>query len=107
MSSELNGTRTLLLAAFAAGAQALLAQSLLLREALLLYGGNEIAVGVFLGWWLLGIVAGALVIRRFEGLAEGLTVPLLLVQGALPLVAVVLARLARGWPRCPPMSRFR
>ncbi len=94
------------MAAVAAGVQALLAQSLLIREELLLYGGNEIALGAFLGLWLLGIVAGALATRRFETRAARLVVPLLLVQGALPLVAVVLARTARDLSGIPAYEPF-
>jgi polyferredoxin/spermidine synthase len=99
--------RTLVaLAALAAGVQALLAQSLLIREELLLYGGNEIAVGAFLGLWLIGVAVGALAIRRRAALAGRLALPLLLVQGALPLAAVALARMARGMSGIPPYEPF-
>jgi len=94
------------LAAFAAGALALLAQSLLLREELLLYGGNEIAVGAFLGLWLAGIAIGALAVRRFAADADRLTVPLLVSLGLLPLAAVVLARLARDAAGVPAYEPF-
>ena len=94
------------LAAFAAGALALLAQSLLLREELLLYGGNEIAVGAFLGLWLAGIAVGALAVRRFAADADRLTVPLLVGLGLLPLAAVVLARLARDAAGVPAYEPF-
>jgi len=93
-------------AAFAAGTQALLAQTLLLREELLLYGGNEIAVGAFLGMWLAGIGAGALAMRRFTAGAERLAPPLLVLLGLLPLAAVALARLARGAAGIPAYEPF-
>ncbi|MFC1609640.1 FMN-binding protein [Myxococcota bacterium] len=96
----------ILVAAFAAGAQALLAQSLLLREELLLYGGNEIAVGAFLGLWLCGIVVGAIAITRWVHRADRLCVPLLLAQGALPLLAVLMARAARGLADIPAYEPF-
>lgn len=93
-------------AALAAGVQALVAQSLLLREELLLYGGNEIAVGTFFGLWLGGVALGALTLRRRAHLAKRLTVPLLLTQGALPLAATLIARTAREMAGIPAYEPF-
>jgi hypothetical protein len=98
--------KLVVIAAFAAGAQALLAQTLLIREELLLYGGNEVAIGAFLGLWLLGIAAGALGVRRFAAGAGRWAVPLLLIQGVLPLLATALAGLARDLAGIPPYEPF-
>jgi spermidine synthase len=93
-------------AAVAAGVQALVAQGLLVREDLLLYGGNEVALGAFLSLWLLGIAAGALLVRPFEDRAGSMAVPLLLLQGVLPLLALLLARAARGLSGVPAYEPF-
>ncbi len=104
--SSLRQRLPILVAAFTAGALALVAQSLLVREELLLYGGNEVALGSFLSLWLLGIVAGALATRRFRDRAAAAVVPLLLVQGVLPLLAVILARAGRGIAGIPAYEPF-
>ncbi len=95
--------RLVIVAAFCAGVAALTAQSLLLREELLLYGGNEIALGAFLGLWLLGVAVGALLLGRW---AERGLVLLLLLQGSLPLVAALLARVARSASGVPAYEPF-
>jgi hypothetical protein len=43
----------------AMGAYALIAQTALLRQFLVVFGGNELALGLFFGAWFLGIGAGA------------------------------------------------
>lgn len=47
------------LAVFLMGFEALLGQLLLLRESLVIMGGNELLLGVFYGLWFLGIFVGA------------------------------------------------
>lgn len=46
-------------AVFLMGFEALLGQLLLLRESLVIMGGNELLLGVFYGLWFLGIFVGA------------------------------------------------
>jgi len=47
------------------GFVAMVGQALLVREALVVFYGNELSVGVVLASWFVGIFAGALVSRRF------------------------------------------
>jgi hypothetical protein len=96
----------ILVAAFVAGAQALLAQTLLLREELVLYGGNEVALGAFLCLWLLGITGGALAVRRFGERASRLATPALLAPAGLLLLAMWAARAARALSGIPAYEPF-
>ncbi len=97
------GRLSVLSVAFLAGAQGLLAQALLLREELVLYGGNEVAVGAFLGLWLAGIAAGALGLRRG---GRNAAVVALLAQPLLLLLCVVAARTARSLSGVPAYEPF-
>ncbi len=92
------GRLSVLAVAFVAGAQGLLAQALLLREELVLYGGNEVAVGAFLGLWLAGIAAGALGLRRG---GRRTAVVAVLAQPLLLLLCIVAARTARSLSGVP------
>ena len=83
------------------GATAIVAQVLLLREALIVVAGNELFLAVFFGCWFAGIVIGAAVgafVRpRSERLA--LLVPLLLLLQvvALPLLMIGLRGVRTRW----------
>ncbi len=96
----------ILLASAIVGAAGLVAQTLLLREDLVLYGGNEIALGAFLGFWLLAIALGALVARRMGERPERFAPALLLALGALPFVALLLGGAARGLSGVPAWEPF-
>lgn len=96
----------LLLAAAATGAAGLVAQTLLLREDLVLYGGNEIALGAFFGLWLLAIALGAVAAQRLRDRIERWTPALLLALGLLPFAALLLARAARGLSGVPAWEPF-
>jgi spermidine synthase/Na+-translocating ferredoxin:NAD+ oxidoreductase RnfG subunit len=50
----------------------IVAQTLLFREFLTAFEGNDISVGVFFGSWLLWVGVGAVVIRRWSRLADAL-----------------------------------
>ncbi|MFH1418156.1 MAG: fused MFS/spermidine synthase [Planctomycetota bacterium] len=90
---------SLALLAVAWGAQAILAQSLLLREALVLMFGSEFAWGIVLFAWLLGVAIGGLLGGR---LAAWRRPDILLVATLVGLsvatgVEIWLFRSARGW----------
>ena len=81
------------------GVQAIVTQSLLLREALVLMFGSEFAWGIVLFAWLFGVAAGAVLGGR---LARGGRADLRLVTVLLTLSAVACAELwvfrgARAW----------
>lgn len=92
-----------LAAAFLAGAQGLLAQGLLLREELLLFGGNEVAVGAFLGLWLVGVAVGALAARRADPRSAAAA---LVAQPLLLLLCAASARTARALSGVPAYEPF-
>jgi len=73
-------------ALFAAmGATALIAQTALLRQFLVIFHGNELAVGLFFGCWFFGIVIGAELSGRWVDRLRRLTMweTILVVAGAL------------------------
>lgn len=94
------------IAAFLSGVLGLVAQTLLLREDLALYGGNEVALGAFLGLWLLGVAAGAAASARLGGRAENLVGPLLASQAILLLFSTLLVRYSRGVSGALPFEPF-
>ncbi len=86
----------------AAGALGLGTELYLLREVLVALGGDETAVGLGLGAWLLGIALGAGAARALRGLRAGTLAAAGL--GLLALAgwpAIVAARLGRGWLGVP------
>lgn len=97
--------RPLALLVFAWGVQAIVTQSLLIREALVLMYGSELVWGVVLSAWLLGVAVGAAAggcasprIRRPD---LGLAV-VLLGLAAAGLGGMWLFRTARTWLHVPP-----
>jgi spermidine synthase len=82
------------------GAQAIVTQSLLLREALVLMFGSELAWGVVLFAWLLGVAAGAALggwmAERLRRPELGL-VAVLLTLSVAACVELWVFRGARGW----------
>ncbi len=65
-----NGARSLLI--FSYGLFAIAAQSLLFREFITTFEGNDISVGVFFGSWFLWVGLGALLVYRTKTFAEKL-----------------------------------
>ncbi|MGE5279905.1 MAG: hypothetical protein ACM3L6_04090 [Deltaproteobacteria bacterium] len=84
-------------AVFIKGLSAVIAQTLLLRELLAVFGGNELTVGImFVSWLLAGAAGSAFFARPFGRLrpaARGYAACLLLFLCALP-AALLIARLA-------------
>jgi len=82
------------------GAQAIVAQSLLLREALVLMFGSELAWGIVLFAWLLGVALGAilggLAAKRIRYPEVALAIVLLLL-GVAACVEIWVFRGARAW----------
>ena len=79
------------------GAWAVLAQSLFVRESLIVFFGNELALGVTLSSWFLGIFAGAacaaIWARRSAGAPRCVTsfaIPFALLIASLPLALLAL-----------------
>ncbi len=111
-SSARAARAALAVAVFAWGVQAIVTQSLLVREALVLMSGIEFAWGVVFFAWLLGVAVGAVVggrlaDRRARGLRFGvdpvvaLAVVLAMLSAAVPFEIWVF-RGARTWLGVPP-----
>lgn len=82
---------------FAAGFLAVAAQVLLLRELVVDVAGDELAIGVGLAVWLLGIALGAAAGRRRPASAAPRDAALgIAVLGVLPVLGVVGGRLLRS-----------
>jgi spermidine synthase len=85
------------------GMQAIVTQSLLLREAMVLMYGSEFAWGVVLSAWLLGIAAGAAVGGRLAGAlarrggVAGVLTGVLLALSVAAALELWIFRGARGW----------
>ncbi|MFH0980268.1 MAG: hypothetical protein V2A79_01850 [Planctomycetota bacterium] len=81
------------------GAQAIVTQSLLIREALVLMFGSEFAWGVVLSAWLFGVSLGALVGGRLarSGREDIRLVAVLLVLSLAACVELWVFRGARAW----------
>lgn len=58
---------------FSYGLFSIAAQTLLFREFVTAFEGNDISVGIFFGTWFLWVGAGAMIVRRAKGLAKKLT----------------------------------
>jgi spermidine synthase len=83
----------------AAGAFTLAAQTVLLREHLIVYGGNELGVGVFFGAWFLWVAVGAWLPLRSVRLRAALARRLAWLPLLYPLALlgeVLLVRALRG-----------
>ncbi len=87
------------------GIQAIVTQSILLREAIVLMSGSEIAWGLTLCAWLLGVSAGAwaggLASRRL-GRPDGALVVVLIGLGVVACGELWAFRGARAWLGVPP-----
>jgi hypothetical protein len=57
---------------FSYGLFTIAAQTLLFREFVTAFEGNDIGVGIFFGSWFLWVGLGALLVRRWDRLAEAL-----------------------------------
>jgi spermidine synthase len=82
------------------GIQAIVTQSLLLREALVLMFGNELAWGMVLGAWLLGVAGGAAVGGRLGARLRRVDIALvavLVALGAASCADIWFLRSARAW----------
>jgi spermidine synthase len=80
---------------FCIGLYAVIVQSVLLRELLVVVLGNEIVFGVSMGHWLLAVFAGALVGGQVVGRVRrplGLFVGSALVMAVLPHILVIVSR---------------
>jgi predicted membrane-bound spermidine synthase len=81
----------------AAGALALGVQTYLLREFLVLLQGDEVAVGLGLAAWLVGIAGGAGMTRRCpEGSARSVAAAALALLGLLGCAEMFVARIGRS-----------
>ncbi len=58
---------------FSYGLFSIAAQTLLFREFVTTFEGNDISVGIFFSTWFLWVGAGATIVRKAKGLAEKLT----------------------------------
>jgi len=86
------------------GLQAIVTQSVLLREALVLMYGSELAWGVVLFAWLLGVAAGATIGGRTAGRMqrpEFALVAALMLLGLVGCLELWVFRGARGWLGIP------
>ena len=82
------------------GIQAIVSQSLLIREALVLMFGSEIAWSVVLTAWLLGVALGGVLSGRWEPKREWLDLALvgtLIALSATVTIDIWVFRGARGW----------
>ena len=57
---------------FSYGLFTITAQSLLFREFITTFEGNDISVGIFFGSWFLWVALGAIIVYRAKTLAEKL-----------------------------------
>jgi len=83
---------------------AIVAQTLYVRELLVVVLGNELVVGVVLGAWLVGIAAGSFVGGLLADRARNASAGFFLLAFALvpaPLVGVALVRTLRHWADVP------
>lgn len=99
-ASSCPGCRRILLLMFCLGAYALLAQVLLLREFLVVFLGNELAIGALFSVWLMLVGAGSLlaahmVMRWPEGRLRVLLVSLLTLASILLPLQVGAIRIVR------------
>ena len=82
------------------GVQAIVTQSLLLREALVLMFGSEFAWGIVLFAWLFGVAVGAAVGGALASRlrhADSALIVVLLLLGAAGCAELWIFRGARGW----------
>lgn len=95
---------------FLCGFGAVIAQTLLVRELLVVFQGNELTLGLVLSQWLLGVALGSWAAGRpawRERVPPAAGLMVLILAGALwfPL-AVASARLLRGWLSAFPGQGF-
>lgn len=90
------------------GAFSILSQTVVLREYLVIYGGNELALGLFFSTWLFWVGTGAVLAGRVaRRIAPGKTfLPLALVYSATPIVQTALIRSLKLLAGVPPMEVF-
>ncbi|MDD5222559.1 MAG: hypothetical protein PHE84_01095 [bacterium] len=99
---ELNSSRfNLFLFFFSIGFSALLFQTILFRECLVIMHGNELVLGTIFGAWLFGTGLGALAGARTRIPGRYLSF-LLLAPALLTLLIVPALRLSRGFLSTPP-----
>ncbi len=79
------------------GAFSILAQTAVLREYLVVYGGSELAIGLFFGSWLAWIAVGALAAGKLASRFDPprVVVPCLVAYALAPLVQTALVRSLR------------
>ncbi|MBI4833463.1 MAG: fused MFS/spermidine synthase [Planctomycetes bacterium] len=81
------------------GFSALIAQAVMARELLVVFQGNEVALGIIFGVWLIGITLGAgltaFFIDRLKNLYPVLVIVIIAMTSVLPLM-VYFIRIARG-----------
>jgi len=99
---EINSSRSrLFLCFFAAGFSALLFQTILLRECLVIMHGNELVLGTIFGIWLFGTGLGALAGARSRIPDRYLSYSILALA-LLPFLIVPALRLSRVFLSSPP-----
>ncbi|MBN2359461.1 MAG: hypothetical protein JXR83_08395 [Deltaproteobacteria bacterium] len=80
------------------GAISVVAQAIAAREALAVFAGNELVIGLLLAVWYLGIVAGTLATAWLPGRWAPALGPLLLPAAALAMAAgMALLRTSQSW----------
>ena len=82
----------------ALGCTSLVTQTILLREFMSIFAGNELVIGMVLANWMILTGTGAILGRLLDrtGVNPGVTVSLLLLTGTLPIVTVFLVRSLRN-----------
>lgn len=90
---------------FLLGAFSLLSQTILIREYLISFQGNEIAIGIFYASWFLWIALGASLTIVRKGIAKHF-LKYLIIYPFLSLIAIFLFRSLRGIAQVEPWELF-
>jgi len=84
-------------ALLAVGCTSIVTQTVMLREFLAVFAGNELIIGIVLANWMILTGTGALLGRRADRIQRASVLPALLLLGAvLPLITVVVLRCLRA-----------
>jgi len=91
------GSLNLWVAAFFLGVVAILGQITLLREAIILAGGNEMSLGITLGIWTLAVGSGSITAGRWFKPGNSAFAVTLAILPAAYLASLYLIWSARSW----------
>ncbi|NLH48198.1 MAG: hypothetical protein GX444_06300 [Myxococcales bacterium] len=86
------------------GCYAMISQAVLLRQFLVVFGGNELALGLFFGAWFLGIADGAEMVGRWTRripATQTVAGATLALGGFLPLALLIAMKTMPVWLRLP------